>query len=355
MVTLSKSGQELWVRLGGKPGSYGWNAKIEPAGICHDCECGAAVLDEHRARILTWGGSSGLRVEDLQVFSLNDLKSGVLQVQGPGPRGRTVPSAAIVTNRDELYVFGGWAAGSRRPSKEMFRLELAKEPLSWERVTPENPWPRERNGAGMILDRQQERLVLFGGDAGPGEYSFTPLNDLWQFDLSKRQWWQLETKGGLPPARWHLMMALDEDSGIAYIFGGAGIGPDGLDRGLYALHLGSNTWEQIQVKGDMPPSLQGGTLTFDRQNRVLLLCGGLRHRGKDEATMSSVWVFDPMQKIWSHACETPILQRRDHVAVYDPRTTSHYVLGGKVTSAVGNWYSSGKAVRSVTRIQLFKQ
>jgi hypothetical protein len=355
MVNLSKSGRDLWVRLGGKPGSYAWDTKIELLGACYDCNCGAAVLDERRSRILTWGGGGDLPIADLQVYRLTDLESDVLQVGGTGPRGRTVPSMTIDTNRDVLYVFGGWAAGSRGPSRDMFRLELAKEPLSWEHVAPKSPWPRGRNGSGIIYDHRQDRLLLFGGDAGRGKHSFTPLNDLWQFDLSESRWWRLKNCGDLPPARWHLMMALDEDSRVVYMFGGAGIGPDGLDRQLYALHLDSNTWQRIDVKGDVPPSLQGGTLTFDKQRRVLVLCGGLRHRGPKDATMSTVWVFDPRERTWWHTCEAPCLQRRDHVAVYDPRTEAHYVLGGKVTPDVGNWYSSGEEIRSTARIQLTKR
>ena len=354
MDQLERKERDLLVRLGGTPTVNAWDIEIKELGSCFESTCGAAALDERRARVLMWGGETTGR-RSLQVFWLTDSEIELIRVQGDGPTGQCVPSMIVDAKRDALYVFGGWGAGAGQPSDEMYRLELAIEPLVWQRIQRGSAWPNGRNGAGLVYDSVQDCLLLFAGDAGRGERSFTPLDDLWRFDLSDQRWGQIEARGDLPPARWHVMMTIDEESRTAYAFGGAGHGVQGLDRHLYALDLDSYIWHRLDTKGDVPPSLQGGTLTFDKEHQVLLLCGGLRHLAPGEATSSSAWVLDIDQTTWLQVDDNRLLQRRDHVAVYTPAAKQHCVLAGKVTSDVGNWYASGEAVRSVVGIRLLSQ
>jgi len=186
---------------------------------------------------------------------------------------------------------------------------------------------------------------------GPWRVFIHPLADLWRFDLSVGVWRQIEPTGDLPSPRWHCTVASHSPSRRAYIFGGAGIGPDCFDRSLWALDLDSYQWTRLQAEGEVPPSMQGATLSFDAEHNCLVLFGGLRHESPGDATMSSVWVFDLAASRWHCLEGGERLRRRDHVAVYDPCIKCHYVIGGQVTNDVANWYAPGRPVRSVAKIR----
>ncbi len=44
-----------------------------------------------------------------------------------------------------------------------------------------------REGAATVLDAKRDRLLLHGGDGGlHPTYGYTPLSDLWAYDLPSR-------------------------------------------------------------------------------------------------------------------------------------------------------------------------
>jgi hypothetical protein len=184
--------------------------------------------------------------------------------------------------------------------------------------------------------------------------SLTPLGDLWHYDLGKGEWKQLKPEGTPPPARWHALMAFNAQRRKVYLFGGAGLGEKGFDRQLYELDLKKQEWKTLRVAGERPPSLQGGTLSFDSEHQVLVLVGGLRHERPGPATISDIWVFDFERGEWERIQGTSSFQRRDHAGGYDPATRRHYVVGGRISKEVGNFYEPGQPVESFLVFKLKK-
>lgn len=127
-----------------------------------------------------------------------------------------------------------------------------------------------------------------------------------------------------------------------------------LRRGLKALRalLKAWRWTKLETGGTRPPSLQGGTLTHDVENKALVLVGGLRHEPPGPATCSDVWVFGLGARRWEKLRGNSSTQRRDHIAAYDTVTKQHYVLGGHVSSEVGNFYKEGYSNLYVARLRL---
>lgn len=323
---------------------------VSSLGECPDFWAGAGALDTRRDRVLMWGYP--LRDTELMVLDLNSRHIDTVQIKRTGPCSTAAPALAIDSQRNALYVFGGWADGADAPEDEMYRLDLAAEPLTWERVPDAEDWPPARNGACLVYDPKGDGLLLYAGDGGPGDESFTPLDDLWRFDLSAGRWQQLRPQGKKPPARWHASMAWDEASGLIYMFGGCGRDPQAFDRELYIYDPKGNEWHGANVVGRRPPSLQGGSLSLDARTGLLVLCGGLRHEDPGEATLSSIWVYDPQASRWAWRDGGELARRRDHVAVYDPSRGCHYLVGGRTSDAVGNWYDLGQPVRSAAELRL---
>jgi hypothetical protein len=290
--------------------------------------------------VIGWCGQRDVaqRISTLLFLRLPDMRLKTIKCVGAGPDGYMFPSAELDPVEMTFYVFGGWPSGVH-PTSDLYRIRLTNYPLKWEKIDTQGAWPEPRNGAPMVFDQGRRRLILCGGDGGSIR-EFRPLRDCWQFDIATARWTKIPDSGQQPPARWHACMAVDQDSQKAYLFGGAG-SKVRFDATFYELDLRTDTWRRLRTKGSAPPSLQGATLTFDETHRVLVLAGGLRHSGVGPATFSTVWVFDPATGQWDETDCGEDLRRRDHLGVYDPSTGNHILIGGRITSMVGNFYGKG--------------
>lgn len=332
-----------------------WSATFDPANVTLSFRGAAGAVDAN-GDLWMWGGASSVGINPATFSVLRTSRSTAdLQIEsrrciGIPPQGALYPSMAIDLKRSDLYVFGGWPASGTAPTDELYRVGLTAADRYWANVPQAGPSPTPRNGASLIYDAGADGLVLFGGDGGaPG---FQRLGDLWRFDLKTKLWKQVTPSGALPTARWHSMMAVDNGSHHAFMFGGAGLGADRFDRALYDLDLSSDHWTRLPPGGVWPPSLQGSTMTYDSAHDLLVLTGGLRHERPGPGTSAEVWVFDRSVSQWSVLADDPQFQRRDHVAGYDPTTGNHYIVGGRVSQAVGNFYDQGPLVPSVVRLRI---
>jgi len=326
----------------------------------------AAAVDSARARFFIWGGGgapadAGARPEGanpklLEVVWLGESRRSTVTLGGAAPAGVFVPAMAHDPYGNGLYVFGGWAKDKKGPSDGLVRIDTAGDGYMSRPFPKTGRWPAARNGASLVSDSMGNALWLFGGDGGPGgakdAKQFTPLGDLWRFDLDAQRWDRIEDSGDRPPARWHAAMTVDETGRKAYLFGGAGVEPDAFDARLYELGLTTSTWSLVRATGDAPPSLQGATLTFDPEMRALVLVGGLRHLPPGPAVASEIWLMDLDRKRWSHIDGGAKVARRDHVAGYDTATRAHYVFGGRVSQTLGDFYEVGEPVTGALRIRV---
>lgn len=69
----------------------------------------------------------------------------------------------------------------------------------------------------MVTDLSRDWLILHGGDGGPHpKEGYTPLSDLWSYDLAIGRWKRLGLVGTPADPRWYHSAAIDHDSGKMY-------------------------------------------------------------------------------------------------------------------------------------------
>jgi hypothetical protein len=333
--------------------------ELTPCAVAGSAQ--AADADAEHQQLILWSGLLPHFQFSAELFALSfdSRKLSILPAIGNTPQAVAFPCLAVDPKRRTGYVFGGWRRGALWPSADMYRFDLATQQKAWELIPKNEPWPRARNGACMVADPEGRALVMFGGDGGFSLLGFWPLGDLWRYDLETGEWQRLKATGDLPPRRWHGMMTADTVARKAYLFGGAGRGRNALDRDLYELDLATWRWRVLNSAGHRPghrpPSMQGASLTLDVGERALVLVGGLRHQGPGPATNSDIWVYDLDNKFWERLPGTKGAQRRDHIASYDPTTRQHYLVGGRISRWVGNFYALGAPVQSVLSVRLTRQ
>lgn len=317
----------------------------------------AAVFDSKQDRMLVFGGREPeSRIPHPSLMSL-DLKRDKWKTlkTARSPRFTSAPAMAYVESENALYLFGGWAPDAREPSSELWRLRLGDdETLKWEKLNTTGH-PRGRNGLVMVFDTPRNRLIVHGGDGGEDpQFGFTPLADLWAFDLTAGKWKMLEPTGDIPPARWNHSGAVDTRAQKLFLYGGAGLGEQigKQDESLYSLDLRTLKCTRLQTTGVRPPPMEGTTLTFDSAHHALLLAGGLSLREKGSAGARSVWTLDLASRHWNEFKGELRTTRRDHVAIFEPKFNRHIIYGGAECAERGNFYKAGAAVTETLSITL---
>lgn len=82
------------------------------------------------------------------------------------------------------------------------------------------PFPSARLGHASTMWEYQRKMMLFGGaTAGAGQAVVEPLDDLWQFDIDKTEWRELQPDSARPSGRvYHTMFQFHH---WTFLFGGA--------------------------------------------------------------------------------------------------------------------------------------
>jgi hypothetical protein len=173
----------------------------------------------------------------------------------------------MVYNSDEskIYMFGG--ADEKEVKSDLYYLENFK----WKKVrTKHSPLPR--TFSSMIYDKNQKRIILFGGNKvlfGKETKSSNLLNDTWQFKNGK--WTKLKIKNA-PTPRAEASMVFDPIRNIILLYGGYTI------TNKQYIKLGDtwlfheNNWIKVSEKG--PISRNGANMIYDMEKKNILLFGG---------------------------------------------------------------------------------
>lgn len=314
---------------------------------------GAATTDTKRNRVMVFGRHSSTTSRQttrlaLTRFDLSKNRWSVAEVKGAGPQGGGHPGLVYVASEDALYLFGGWPDGGRAPLAELWRLDLSKdEPYAWTSIPQHGDWPPARNGMVLVADDARGRLLLHGGDGGPHpQYGYTPLDDLWAFDLEKGGWAKLDATGSAPEPRWNHAGAIDSASGKLYVFGGGGyvLKPEPrlvADTDVFVLDLVSHAWTKLPAQDRSPRPVQGTCFALDTEANALVLVGGLALDRQGRPGIPRVYCYDLQRMKWTRSKQILDRKRRDHVGVYDPIGHRHVIFGGQSVIEEGNFYRPG--------------
>jgi hypothetical protein len=191
--------------------------------------------------------------------------------------------------------------------------------LAWTQLAIDGAGPTARWDHTLAVDEGRRRLIVFGGRDGEA----TPLGDTWEFDLAEEVWSPIEGAG--PSPRFGQAVAVDQDGGALYLFGGQDNAPTFYDD-AWRLDLATGEWSEIETGGPRPAARYGTSAVLDGAGN-LLVSHGFTFEGRFDDT----WSLDPTTGVWtdvSPAAETRPLKRCLHEAVWDTDGARMLLYGG---------------------------
>jgi type IX secretion system substrate protein/galactose oxidase-like protein len=288
-----------------------------------------------------------------------------------GGYGAAGVSAVYDSRRNRVIVFGGLTFGCLCGSSDndAYALDLGATP-KWSHlhaIFPIGmPPPSTRWEHVAVYDSLGDRMIVFGGDSG-NKCSTNYLSDVWSLSMDSTLTWTKLDPGSGPTARARMVEILDSARNRMVVFGGAGFSD------TWALDLtGGTSWSPISTSGPAPSNTVQGAAAYDiagdrllyqngSQTSALSLASGMwstldqvpaipiargqfasivdpvRRRylvfgGYDGNTLrNDVWALSldspwPWQQLFPSG--TPPSQRRDLVAIYDPKGDQMVLFGG---------------------------
>ena len=179
-------------------------------------------------------------------------------IAGAPPAGRYAHSCVYDPLRRRAIVFGG--SDDIAHFNDTWALSLTR-PETWTRILPEGQPPPARHGHSAIYDLDGDRMIIFGGQNGPGFVDF--MNDVWSLSLGDEpRWARLEPSGPAPSTRSEHTAIYDPIRKRMIVYSGASGGTNPDD--VWALTLdGPPAWTRLAVSGALPGGFWGHTATYD--------------------------------------------------------------------------------------------
>lgn len=214
----------------------------------------------------------------------------------PPPRAR----AALAYDRDQdaLWVFGGRYrkanSGPYTNFNDLWRYGGADGQLLL--IDEGKAGPSARSNSCLGYQRQTKKLWVFGGNSSTSGLQFTPLADLWSYDVNSAQWAKVSTTGKAPSARLFHSCAVSDDGKVLVVYGGGGVnafqGPFYGDT--FVLDLQSMAWSAIAGPAPMARIKAGMAPAPD--SAEIWLFGG--HDDGDVGNRNDLWLFDTASLGW---------------------------------------------------------
>jgi len=258
-------------------GSPAWSA-LAPAGSPPSARYGhTAFYDPVRDRMVVFGGYDDFRRNDVWALSLAGSPAwSALAPTGTPPLGRWGHTASYDPVRDRMVVFGGNGDGGLLG--DAWALSLAGSP-AWSALAPAGSPPSARYGHTAIYDPVGDRMVVFAG------YDGSLLNDVWALALAGSPAWSaLATAGSPPAARYAQTAFYDPVRDRMVVFGGFA-GPFRND--VWALALaGSPVWSALAPGGTLPSARYFHTAPYDPVRDRMVVFGG-----ENDSPLNDVWML----------------------------------------------------------------
>ena len=260
------------------------------------------VYDPSTSRVLLFGGTSasGHRFADLWAYDPASNTWIELHPAGDTPGARS-DHAMVYDSRDgKILLFGGdpnrMVYEDEQLSHDAYNDLWAYDPVlnSWTQLHPSGDAPYHRSGAGMVFDPAVNRVILFGGLQGRTT-EFTPMDDLWSYDLATDAWTRLHPAGNVPSARSDMAMDYDPACCLTILFGGATMdsmeSPDlPFPETLWAYDSAKNAWTKLEPAGRFPYGRMSAAMVYDASIGGMVMFGGV---GKPSGYLSGTWALTP--------------------------------------------------------------
>jgi hypothetical protein len=290
-----------------------------PEGRSYAC----MIHDVANNRIVLFGGGNyrmrdGRVFNDTWTFDPNNEAWDKVSTSGTTPTERIMAAAAYDQTGHRMIIFGG--GGELGPRyNDAWALDLTVGAEAWSLLSTSGTPPSPRTSATAVVDELNNRLIVFGGEAGAGG-----MNTTYSLSLNTLTWSQLFPWGTAPCPRFEHSAIYDPNGQRMIVFGGKN-GVHLNDVWQLDLSVGSESWQQLYPGGSQPDARGRHFSVFDQINNDMIIGFGYGYPG-DYVLYCDVWKMDlgalSWQQILYGGCTLP--GRRGSCAAY--RAIAHEVL-----------------------------
>jgi uncharacterized protein YjdB len=300
----------------------------------------SAVWDPVSSQMIIFGGE-----QTTTDANLNDVWLGVLSTApsdsftmespaGPLPPARFGHVATFDSANNRMTIFGGNAGACANDTWVLTGANGQSGTPAWQSLTTSGTKPEPRVYAGGAYDPGTNSLIVFGGNNCSTQY----LNDVWVLSNANGvsgtpTWTQLNPAGTAPPARESGSVVYDPTQNVLIVYAGDAGGSPFADTWTLS-HANGNggtpTWSQLSPTGTPPVARTGQSATFDSVNNRMTIFGG----SNATATLSDAWVLSNANGVegtpaWSLIAVTGTAPSvAYHSAAYNPAKNSLYIFAG---------------------------
>ncbi|MGB5820688.1 MAG: kelch repeat-containing protein [Saonia sp.] len=273
------------------------------------------VYHSRESQVYLFGGADEKEVlSDLWTLHKGQWKE-VPAKNRPGPR--TFASMTYDKQNNRIVLFGG--------SRVLFGLEPSSENLlgdtwqfkdgNWLNITTKNS-PVPRAEAAMVYDKHRQKIVLFGGyTIQNGEY--VKLGDTWEFYDNN---WHLISRTG-PSKRHGTAMAYDNESEFVVLFGGSTADKQyGQSKGETWIWQ-EEKWHKLKI--EQPEGIFNASMIYDANQKQLIRFGGWNGNSRINETWS--YKNTEWKQLRTKTSPTP---RNHSNMVYDEARKKAVLFGG---------------------------
>ncbi|MDZ4662025.1 MAG: kelch repeat-containing protein [Pseudomonadota bacterium] len=272
------------------------------------------IFDSANQRMILFGGFGPTMKNDVWALSLgaNPTWTAITPVGTP-PAVRYTHTAIYDSANNRMIVFGGNAGGDQN---DVWALSLSGTP-TWTQILPSGlSAPAARRESGAVYDSVNQRMIIFGGAGG-----FSNFNDVWALNLSGPPvWTEILPTGTLPPGSQAFRLAFDSVHQKMYVF---------TPNSYYTWQLklsGTPEWTELATPAN-PPVRVYSSLVTDSVNNRLIVFGGVSGYG----LYNDVWAMNlsgTPNWVQLSIPGTQPTARFWHGAVFDPTNQRMIIFGG---------------------------
>ena len=285
------------------------------------------VYDSFNQRAILFGGGNygltgGLHYNDVWTFDASLEKWISINASGTYPPPRVMAGAVYNSSGNEMIIFGGWYVGGAHYN-DVWSLDLTAGAESWTQLSTTGTPPSARSSATPIIDPINNRMVIFGGEAGGGGF-----NDVYCLDLNTLVWSQLFPAGTPPSPRFEQSAIYDPLQHQMVIFGGR----NGVHyNDVWALDLtsGSETWMELSPGGTLPDPRGRHFCAYDSYDNYMVIGFGFSYPGYF-IYYNDAWALELDSLVWHRivASNNNLPGRRGSCGAWDPLTNQVVIFGG---------------------------